>query len=584
MLILRSSRMIAWHHAVVRYFWRQSPRRTAAYVVAYTAIKVFRLAAMLLPFKILSLARRDDVPAYATSFMTKESKPLWVVGLAVATLLLYLLTLVLDAWNRRTAHIVARRAYVEADLDDEDKHDDSKEMADLVAYFTRICSAYGDLGFLAIVFTGASLINPVLFFSVAVALMLEVAALGTWLRVRSLNAADRDRRLTDFWQRWSSAASALNYFVGFAIMLVQFLWFGFNNALVAIVSILMLRQILSAVSQYVNHGLWLWRNKARLMSLIDTGRLNVRAPNPVLHFQKRFRKNVHHKEIVQWLNEAGDGPIASVRLSWVDPHTKGMAMYFVHALGADDGAPGRTYFERIDFPKRQEIVAAERELRKHAVRLHLPMPPRVVTRKTIDEFECAVYEIGPGRLAQSKHVLALQSTLLARMWAARLEGSPWRDADGETWIPSSSICVSSIRWRLLGVAAENKSQCEIIQRTQALAEELQALVDGLPRFIFNENLHVTNIYVPEAGEPFLLDWTAWKVTPLGVGLHLIQDAEAFAAEWLESDAAPRNLHPEHLLIASGCERLCRDVSRQHYAAAIKRLRQILKWYERLATV
>jgi len=90
-----------WLFKVLNAFLKVQPLITILVILLETLSRVLHVAAFLLPIKVILLVGSDRVPRYFRSFIDLDEKMTWVMGLALASVVFYLLTLIIDAINNK---------------------------------------------------------------------------------------------------------------------------------------------------------------------------------------------------------------------------------------------------------------------------------------------------------------------------------------------------------------------------------------------------------------------------------------------------------------------------------------------------
>src|SRR5690606_28559887 len=104
MIVRSATRLLFWHNSLLTSYAAIAPGPTISLVVAFALARVLHVTAMFVPLKILLLVTADGVPSYFRAFITPETKNVWVVGLVVAVVAAYLLSIYLASVTRSIAH------------------------------------------------------------------------------------------------------------------------------------------------------------------------------------------------------------------------------------------------------------------------------------------------------------------------------------------------------------------------------------------------------------------------------------------------------------------------------------------------
>lgn len=246
-----ASNSVAWLQRVVGASAARAPAATVSMVASAFLVRATHLIAFILPLKILLLVATPGVPRYLRAFVDESERDAWIVGLSIAAFLFFLSSLALSYGMSRLERSSSGRVNPGGVVIRGRRDPDGS--ASFV--FRRACEAYGDLWF---VLTGTLLglyLDHLLFGGVMGLVLLQALLLSAALP-RMVEGEEQPRAtLTRVWPKLSQGFVGFNFLVGFGVLLYGFLALGHDQVLVALISLLLLRQVLNTLARFVQHSL-----------------------------------------------------------------------------------------------------------------------------------------------------------------------------------------------------------------------------------------------------------------------------------------------------------------------------------------
>ena len=102
-LFKETAYFFSWVFGIVGHFISIVSALTVSTICLQILSRIMNLLAFMLPLKIVLLAGTSGVPRYFRLFIDPANKMPWIYGLAVATVIAFILTIVLDNWIKSLA-------------------------------------------------------------------------------------------------------------------------------------------------------------------------------------------------------------------------------------------------------------------------------------------------------------------------------------------------------------------------------------------------------------------------------------------------------------------------------------------------
>lgn len=508
------------------YSFQSSPIQGAIGIVVSIAHRVSIIVTFILPLKIILLAASPSVPRYFAGIITDENREIWIGSLAGGTIIFYLASLALDERMRKlidnfSSDIIERTNIVH-------KRADEREKASQVCQLLLRANA-------AVIFAAIALVvifwlEPVLGFIITlligVLVLINVLLLGTrigypFVRLRGI--------ITDNPKRYVQFNSFVVFLVGFFVILMPFLSGKGGNALVALITFIVLRQALSGIETAVINYDTLFSRRNQLFFLtrstegVDLVDHRQSAP-PFDRFTKAERDEWVLRSLATTDNEA-----KVLSCVWIDPASPHERDFDVTTHG-DDGF--RSYRLRITLPGSRHVLANQ-DLLAQFNEGNARLSPPIISRFSLGENTCITYDTTGLEILDPTEQSRMEEEFLLGCWS---------------FMPPKKL-----------VAAYRRSHVDLADRfTKRMIADLQAAADNpeeqnLVRQL-DEALPAIREHLERA--PFYIHF------------------ERRSADWLRigPDGRCRTLYPGHWHIEPVGARLPKKICSDTLSAALERAR------------
>lgn len=570
-MIVRSAiRLLFWHNSLLTSYAAIAPGPTISLVVAFALARVLQVMASFVPLKILLLVTADGVPSYFRAFITPEAKNVWVVGLVVAVIAAYVLSIYLASVTRSIAH--AGAAAVDRFRSG---HPATTPPDTLVSGFAKVGESYGDLLFFVVAFAVGLYFNPVLFVAFAAVLAIEAAVFGIALRRYLANRDEGAEIVYDKWPKASGTFSTANFLIGFTILLLQFLLREHTNVLVGILSVFLMRQMLGALTRYSLHGTWIWQYRDELEPRTPETLPRRRIlPRHVAVLKNRLQPRCYRDELSRRIAAAGYPTPSRIEHALLDGQAPDCIV--VRSLVRfDDGSRERTFVDRIYFAQGPASLKHEDLCLQHLPDL-TAWTGTIVSTDTKGPLTRRLAEVPFSAIADPAQAKDTLRQLQQRFWQIRPSDGLerlWRARH-----PSLASRLASAPLALLTAAAASEAERASVRQLSAQLPSIQALVDSAPMYVANARLGRTGVFVDDSGLPWVVDWTKWRLEPLGVGLLSISGPDVFAREMVEllqADARTSAVSEDLLFLVAYVADLLTKLERLHLTSALQVVPEVL---------
>jgi len=514
MNILSSSwRFLAWFGAVMRVFFSTRPLLTNVLVISKALSSITRILAFFIPLKVLLLIATPGVPRYFRFFIEPELRMEWAVGLSIAAVVAYFLTIALDKLAERLSDVGSRELLVQASQ--MAVFGNQRELAK--RYFADFTGVAVNMLLTATLLGLGLWLYPTLFAVLLAAFTVQFVATGLVLRrLDEAAPAGLSGYIHGNLPQYLSYLEAFNFLLVFAFLVADFLFFDGVNILIAILSFLMARRVLPSVSAIFADATTLLRQRHRIDPLVFADQKYLRKePEQNQKLTHYFRVDHRETRLLGQLRARLGDVIVRVESRWVDPGPSGVSLFSVHAHDSDD----RVCFhgqEQVSGVKRREALDNEALIVDEVGREPLCMAPTLQEFR-LGAFECRLLDIGETEpvtgAAWKKHHMA---DFMAKLWcvepSSRLRGifELSRDYLGNR--------VSEKELARMEVALDTDEKRATRDALRVALPQIREIVAKLPVFPLNKGLNPALVFSDESGRLRVTDWCKWSLEPVGVGL------------------------------------------------------------------
>lgn len=515
------------------WFWRatrrlvQVDRRAALRLIGSMSVnQIVTVLVFFLPLKVVLLVASDGVPRYFQFFISEDTKDAWLVGLAAAIFILYIVSIRLDTIAERSASQGAKSLVGAA----EQVPITANPEGFARSTFHRLGGIAAGLIFGLSALAVGTVIFPVFFISIPIMLAVEFLVAAVLVRRPEGSSLSRMGRFVreqpQDLLRW---LKQINFLIVFAVLLVVFIAFDGLNPLFALAAIMLSRRLFGVLRNVVRDMLKLSGDRHLVDALLfedarvktTTGADQEQLLGKALPAARLKRLESLSAVAVSgegWERYSNDSDILESLESvedaiWVDSGQVRVAMFDLYGIGAS-GERERLFREYLYSGK------ASRGLEQHDYLLKFLDAETVRSPKRVAGYQ---HEGLVGRVVDFRGITepgqkewqARRQELLQYLWALEVPTS---------LVTAFDSAHPRLHERLLGelpegvgVATDEPWAQSVYDLLTSRLPHLCERVAKLPLALFNGGLTRRNVVVGPDGRSCLLDWTSWSLQPVGAG-------------------------------------------------------------------
>ena len=558
---------LRWSISIGIKFLRVVPVMTLVIVLFTLTSQIAMLLASFLPLKVIIMLGSEGVPSYFPDFLAYLERDILIGLLSAGTVGFFLIHLAAErvieaATHSATATLLSQSHKMVL-------FENQENIA--VSSYQRYSRAFAGGVFIAL----ASFV--LLWFYPR--MLLIVLGYFTFILLLLWQGTRYSRRVRERLEMslgpFMSTVGTVGFFVGFAFLVLDFVFLTPPGVIVALISFLLIRQTMQRASSLISDLSALYKRRDRLNALFFHGHVfqplqieSDSSPWVLLKTESRRRW------ILQVLRELTGHEYLSYESKW-------------EQLGARDVVGIRVQTDREQFLFK--LYGDNRSsLARHEISLMMDRPTalpalRWIGNITIGRVECLVYNVKRGERPEVHQSKSLSHQLHANLLAVELSA----EATGR-YMRSKAML-----WQRVGrpvierlmLVAQTETELQALTSLAASLKEMQCLLMRLPLAVSNPEISEDAIWlevdpVGDVIEPVLLNWGRWALEPVGAGwpvrgkrLHRLGGALAMEAVKRPELAQVDIRHAELAALVFALER---EYTRQRYTQAIELIPAILE--------
>ena len=504
---------LRWNAGVIRKSTSAKPWATWFVIVASATRGILSLLAFMVPLKVILLAASPTIPGYLP-FIDPSYKTEWIILLATGAVLVYVLMRslgpIINYFSLLVGTDILRLA------NDLPLHSADRKQAQKL--FSNATAIFASLIFLIITNLTLYIIN----FKLAVALsgcllilylVSEISLRGDDVPMSKFKSwiIENIRDYISFWE-------GVSFFVAFGVILLPFLTKNQGHIFSALVSFILVRQMISETSGVIIKSIMLNRERPTLDALLYRNRTVNRLKDGSIN--RVFRVLFNQKSRDQMFLKAFESKISSpliVQSRWVDPAPPQVKRFIV-SVSSRDPELLTQYFEA-------QIHAADTRFQaEHAEFLFRHIPPRLVNAPEnvakIDYHGYAVrlFTAGSGQHVNSVNWKSLLPILAEKTFAVippkRLVLSYQHTHSMLGDRLSNDFC------KRIEAAIDSDADATLFNRWLSALPGIQILLKDQPIALVNPDLNASNVLQVGPDNWLIMYWGKWRFEPIGSAIVL----------------------------------------------------------------
>ncbi|MBK1735061.1 hypothetical protein CKO15_07130 [Halorhodospira abdelmalekii] len=502
-----------WLLEVLRAFFGVAPWTTGALIGASVLGSIAHLLAFFLPLKVLILAGADHVPHYMP-FISPDDQLHWITAFAAAAVAAYLLTLALGRWTQQLAERGSRAVLDRAIQLSVIGSQDTRAQR----YYSEIGETAASLLFALLALLALLLLSEPLFLTLFALLYLQYW-LTTWLLSGdeySEAAGDRwgrlQRQILDDPKGLLQFYFAVNYFAGFLVLLAVFLWGGAAHFFAILLSFLLLRQLLRALSSGIRNATRLARGRGAIDPLVFPEKQRTRRESSYVRALRQLFAKPQRQQRSERVLQQALSTTAAFEVTWEDPPYAGRFQGLIARPRDSSQQQGRCYQQQIYTHRLVQLLDDEALLYQHVGRERLRGTAEIA-RFTEGPFLCRICEYGNGRPPSVAEWQRWEPVLLRERMAIAPPPALLRAYRGAHRLLYERLTPE--RLAVLQVAVDTPVEQQTLERLMAALPVLTGRLRRLPLYLYPPGMNRELAVMDASGELQVVSWGRWRLEPLG---------------------------------------------------------------------
>lgn len=523
-LISVLSSFFQWSSSLLNKLLAGATLNTVVVVFFSIASQLFLMASFLLPLKVIILMGSESMPSYFPSTFGQHQKNNIILLLVILSVVFYFLywaseRLIHASSDRGAATLLSRSRKLiifpnQRDLAKSFFHRYTGMLSAFTFCFVAFCCIAFVFGALALF-----LFSLVLLLFLASAIILE--------RSEPLREVTHQNRVVIF-----NALAALMFMAGFCFIVVDFLLGGGVTGYVAIIALLLVRQMFVRASQGVLDGISLSSQRDQINALFFHAH-SYSARNAVFD-RPDFWALLGEKNTCMIESAVHDVVGRETRVA--DFKWREVGCFGVLGFEAQCLVDGRseTFVVKVFEPSREGLLVHEQALLSV---VDNRFPAFSLLGSTVFEgFKVSVFSAFPSRdiVLAEQNLCGLE--VIAELWSLPPPAS-LVDMHARSK-PTLSARVAALDFGLLKLATYTECESAIVERCATLMPDILDFIESMPLSIFNPELNLAAMQRAEK-RIIVSHWGAWSVEPIGTGWFFKDSSHRFLGEWLQFAKARR---------------------------------------------
>jgi len=563
---------LRWYFSIGAKFARVVPCHTLAVVAVTLVSQVALLMAFFLPLKVIMLLGSPSIPRYfprAFLEVDRSQLVLWLSAAAVASYVVYLLAeRLIGYWADYGARLLLEKSKKITLFDNQ------VELATSAYQRYARCLAGG-------VFAGlAFVILRILYPSLAVLVLGFSAGVCVFLALLySVNQSFRTH-MAEGLGNLLGMIGAIGFLLAFAFMVADFLFGSPPGLLVAIISMMLVRQALSRLAALTADFTALSKQRLKINALFFHGQALLDERSGRDHgFWSLQEPRCRGAWITSVLTDVAGVEVYRLEAVWYQTGVVDVVALDVRTFNKAS-TPAAHYFVKLFNAKRQGQALHEATLMMAFPGGGLPAL-RFLGSDQVEGYNCHVFEMPGGSKPSPKEVKVGIRFLLAELWSIEPPGDIINRFRRSRPLLAQRL-KEEMGERLLMVA-DNPGAVADVKRFAHGLDAIREVLSVLPLSIYNPDLGADTLFRLENNEFVATHWGRWSLEPVGAGWPLREQDWDILPEYFTSAVEKRpalaGVTIEEVRLAALMFAFERFYERQRYVSAIELVPSILECVE-----
>lgn len=520
-IIKQSATSVGWLRRLTRRIGQVTPFNTAAAIAFTMAAQVLVVLAFLLPLKVVLLVAGEGIPRFLRGIVTPENRDAAIILFAMLAVACYggyhLCQRIAQRFITQGANRLVGRA---------EKLSVFHQQAQLTETgYTRYVEGLASSA-LILVWLGLGLwLNAPIFTALLCIVVVEYLLLAV-LTNRSRDGLKTLRRIVESGPTSTAQVlGSINFLVVFLLLIIQFLNAGdpanggpvqsewASSPIIAILSIILMRQILQRGVSVVGVMEYMARQRLRLMPLFFPSTKYLPTTEKADAFLDTLAPDVRERWLTACLADFTDEPVELRDCRCRDASINGLIYLEIRDRR---GLWFGKYFSKANALK----AAHETELlSRHPDDLPLSLAYR--GRSTVEGHDLLLFNGTTMEPMPKDNWSNRALELLFESWMFVPD-----KALIEAYLRTHSLLPERLdekRLTLLRISIENEAERQSLADFEAAWPSIRERVETLPLVIHNPQMTVADSWVVgEQGEPICLSWANWRLEAIGCDPYILK--------------------------------------------------------------
>lgn len=356
-------------------------------------------------------------------------------------------------------------------------------------------------------------LNVILLIFIASSVVLNALFVLKVVQSNSLRYSYINQKILVETKQYLNISSNMMFFGGFLVILTSFIQGYDNNALIAVISLILLRKVVANLSNAITIAKKLANNQLLNNALIFSSIPYVQSKvtfkgNSLLSLHNRSKR---YSDVVLLFNQIKPN-YKVLSVNWQDVTLHGIKILVVTTQAAD--GKNHIYLQQMIPPNLTNELSNEATLLNFIPREKLQMA-ETVHFFNLDIYSCRILD-GGEKLGLDKILWPkVQRQLLTDIWSIKLPKELINIYQQTHQLLfkrlTSEVC------DILNVAIDTQKEADLLAKFIAELPVLRKIISTHPLVLFNPDINMTNVLKEEQRYKVIF-WGRWQLEPLGVAL------------------------------------------------------------------
>src|SRR5690554_3150594 len=499
-------------------------------VLVFLFSQLCTVLAFFLPLKVIIMVGTEGIPRYLRFFVDEGNKNDFITLFAVLAVVFYIASLLCDALLGKLGRSAAQRILARSNKIA--LFEQQAEFANDV--FIRVVRTWSTAFMVVAGFAVGFWLEWRIFTALSLVIAVEFFLLSLiWAYCQKPEHAKSRAHFVKNQSNIFKALSAINFFVGFAVLFYLFISGAVANFIIGILMILLIRQVLQRMIVAINDAMFLTQQRPKITGIFYTHAHFEQSKHHVaITFEERLKPESRADLLTSLM--AGNNSLSALEWGWFDSSEKGTAVYT-----ATDATKNQQFWLKL-YPANKESAFEQSKAIYQALQgEQVEHAPKLLGQG----FKAGVYYVllstPPAQKINARSRKKALNTWLIKTWK---QPPPTAIANIlERSLPPLSKRLNRDKLSMLMLATRSEQEQGTVAELLELEDKIVNFVNQAPKFLRNKDLSEDNTIYLGSDNFMLLHWQRVSVEPICSDIRLKQLGKAFKpkgiAEQLRAERA-----------------------------------------------